>query len=264
MKACILYVAIAGLLVFSACGLRSRSTLDPEVEQIEAVNQQIENLAPMNLWTGLEQGDSTALAMARYTIQEEDVLTVYFPNAESQNFNARVRPDGRITLPAVGELLVLGQEPMAVAESITQEYASVLREPRAVVSIESFAPRSFYVFGEVRRPNKYTYESGLSLMNALTTAGGVERSASLSNIVVLRVSPEDTYTYSIFDLNDLLSQSQPNPVWLQPRDIVVVPTSTIADIGIWIDQYINTFLPPIDAFLRGRYYWKLVDDVTNN
>ncbi len=248
--------------MFSACGLRSRSTLDPEAAKIETINQQIESLAPGNMWTTLGNSDSTRLANGRYTIQEEDKLAVYFPYALSQNFSAHVRPDGRITLPAIGELLVLGMEPVAVADAITNEYASILREPRAVVSIESFAPRSFYVFGEVRRPNKYTYESGLSLMNALSMAGGVERSASLSNIVVLRVSPQNTYSYSIFDLYDLLNRDLPNPIWLQPRDIVVVPTTTIADIGIWVDQYINTFLPPIDTFLRGRYYWKLADDIT--
>jgi protein involved in polysaccharide export with SLBB domain len=255
MKQPILIMAFAGLLLLSACGLRSRGTMDSEL--------------PLPTSTELERSAEpmpSVVAPAldgRYIVQFSDQLSVFFPAAAAENFDALVRPDGCITLPQIGDLMVAGLSAEEIGDRIADAYKPILRDPTAVVSLRSTSPQSLYVFGEVKRPNKYDFTPGMDLMAALSAAGGVERSAAMGNLLVLRVNSEGMYTYQVHDMNDLLSSDRPYPVMLQARDIVIVPTTTIADIGIWIDQYINTFLPPIDAYLRGRYYWKLANDVVN-
>ena len=254
----VLHLALFVSLLCGSCSLRSRDTLAPVEQQVPAVEVE-EPLADASLLPPAMMSQDQG-----YLIQPGDQMAVYFPSAADYGFTALVRPDGRITLPLYGDLLAEGQTPESLADAIERRYASTLRDSRAVVGLTATGPQPVYVYGEVGSPNRYTYTRGLDLMSAITTAGGALRTASLSNVVVIRVSPEGAYTYSTHDLNDLLDSSFPQPVWLQPRDIIVVPTSTIADIGLWIDQYIRVFLPPIDSFLRGRYFWYLANDIINN
>jgi polysaccharide export outer membrane protein len=260
MEARIAVIGLIGLTLFSACGLRTRKSLDP-VPNVVAQNQETIEAIAADKRLGALSDSMQAESEPVYRIEPDDQLTVFFPGAPKQQFDALVRPDGRITIPVSGDLMVSGRSPEQVSKDITQIYSTFLRKPKAVVSVRSVAPQSFYVFGEVGQPDKYTYSGPMDLMGALSSAGGVARTASLNNVVVLRVDPSGVYNYQVFSLNDLLSNSNPAPVWIQPRDIIIVPTSSIADVGIWLDQYVKTFLPPIDSFLRGRYYWKLGSDV---
>lgn len=267
MKAHFLFgLALMGLTFLSSCGLRSRSSIEPLTEDAHEVADQVAAVVGDKAIAPSDPAASyiTELSTAAYRIQTGDQLTVFFPGAPEQQFDALVRPDGRITLPAFGDMQTAGLTTEELSASITEAYGSLLMKPRAVVSVTHSVPANFYVFGEVSNPAVYSYTTGLDLMGALSTAGGVQRTASLSNIIVLRVNPQGVYSYQVHNLNDMLDEDMPMPIWLAPRDIVVVPSSTIADIGIWVDQYINTFLPPIDTFLRGRYYWRLADDTINN
>ena len=254
MKRSAFLFAVVGLLLCTSCSLRSRDTLEAEIPDLAPpVEHDVSQPAP-----------SVPSADTRYLIQPADRLDVFFPAATDFGFKAMVRPDGYVTLPHFGDLLAEGRTAEELAAAISRQYAQVLRDPHAVVGLTETGPQPYYVFGEVNRPNRYDHERGLELLSAISAAGGARRTAALSSVIVIRVGADGAYSYQDYDLNDLLDADSPRPVWIQPRDIIVVPTSTIADIGIWIDQYVRVFLPPVDAFLRGRYYWYLASDLLDN
>jgi len=237
-----------------SCGFQARKNLEPEGDLIraEAAAGQAQELP------------GGTLPDKEYLLQAGDRLDVFFPSAREQNFSAIIRPDGRITLPLTGDVEAEGLAPGQLSVRITERYAKLLKEPQAQVSVTQFGPQPFYVFGEVTTPSRYDWSRNLDLVQALSMAGGTLRTAELANVVLLRVAADGAYRYEIHDVRNLVGRAGGRPVLLQPRDIVIVPTSTIADVGIWVNQYINTFIPPLDGFLRGRYYWFLARDAGNN
>ena len=209
----ILNLALLVSLLCTSCSLRSRDTLEPEVQQTPATSAvtQIEGASAPPL-------PPVVNTDAGYLIQPGDKMTVYFPSAADYGFAALVRPDGYITLPFFGDQMAEGRTPEELAKAVTKRYSNILRDSRAVVGLTETGPQPIYIYGEVSKPNRYVYSRGLDLMSAITTAGGTLRSASLSNVIVIRVSAEGAYTYQSHNLNDLLDSSFPQPVWLQPRD----------------------------------------------
>lgn len=232
-----------------SCGLKTRTTIEPTGDAIRPEGAVVASSEPAQL---------------DYVLQSGDRLDVIFPYATTQNFSAVIRPDGRITAPLFGDVEAEGLPPTQLAAHLKGLYAGALQRPDAQVSVTQFGPQPIYVFGEVTKPNRFDWSRNLDLVQALSMAGGVLRSAQLGNVVLLHVSTEGAYRYEVHDLKNMLADKAIRPVFLSPRDIVIVPSSTIADIGIWINQYVNTFLPPIDGFLRGRYYWFLAKDAIRN
>jgi polysaccharide export outer membrane protein len=199
-----------------------------------------------------------------YRIQASDQVRVHFPLGKELDFDALVRSDGFITSPMYGDIPAEGRTPTELGRELEDVYAADVRNPRVVVSMMIMQQQWVYVFGEVARPDRYSLDSQLSLMSLLSRAGGVQSSAKLENIVILHVSSDSTYTYDLINLSSLFEQNNATPVYLAANDVIIVPRSLISDIRIFIDQYINTFLPPIDAFVRSRYYWKLASGELNN
>jgi polysaccharide export outer membrane protein len=238
-----------------SCSMQSRKSLDP-VQSLERV--------PADLSAESAQSDNAELwAPTDYILQAGDRLDVSFPYAREQSFSCIVRPDGRITSPILGDVDAEGLSPTRLSQSLTVLYKEHLQNSQAQVIVTSFGPQPVYIFGEVQKPARYDWSRGLDLVQILSLAGGPLRTAEMGNVLVLHVSPEGAYRYDVFDLKNLLEDQSARAVYLRPRDIVIVPTSTIADMGIWVDQHINTFIPPIDGFLRGRYYWFLANDRNN-
>jgi protein involved in polysaccharide export with SLBB domain len=193
-----------------------------------------------------------------YRLQSGDKLQILFEHTPDQNFDVNVRIDGAVSTP-YGEIFVDGMSVVELEQKLAELYSIALLHPRPVVRLLEIAERHFYVFGEITKPNKYLFEPGIDLVSAIAIAGGSLRTANLKNVVVMRVNGQNQYTFEAVNLSNLFSDDSPaGPYWLQPRDIVIVTTTLIADIGIFVDQYINTFLPPIDSYTRGRYYWKLI------
>ncbi len=246
----VMTLLLAGLCL--SCGLQSRKSLDPAGDLLRQNPQPQDQIAAAS---GAMPQD--------YLLQAGDRLDVFFPSAREQNFSAVVRPDGRITLPLTGDVDAEGGTPAALSKRITLAYTNLLKDPQAQVAVTQFGPQPVYIFGEVAQPARYDWTRGLDLVQALSMAGGTQRTAGLANVVLVRVGADGAYRYEVHDVRNLLERGGSRPVILQPRDIVIVPTSAIADVQIWVGQYISTFIPPLDAFLRGRYYWFLARDAAN-
>lgn len=122
-----------------------------------------------------------------YHVGPGDILRVNVFGDERLSTRVSVQPDGRITLPLVGELNVANRTVAQVNTDVSTAYSRFLREGGQVtVTVEEVHSYSVFVTGRVNRPGEYTPDRPVSVMQALTLAGSPTRFADEGRIIILR------------------------------------------------------------------------------
>ncbi len=188
-----------------------------------------------------------------YLIQSGDLLTLRFSRAKELDGDFRVRPDGRITLPLVGDEQVEGVNPGVLQHRLEELYAPILKDPRVAVSVSEFKHPKIFVGGQVERPGVYEFARGLTAFRATLAAGGFTDQAARSRVVLIRNSGDRTPESFEVDLEKVFESSEGavDP-YLQPQDILIIPRSNIGTLDLFVDQYIDNVLP--DLVERGFSY----------
>ena len=158
--------------------------------------------------------------------------------------NLIVRPDGRVSLPLLGEVTMAGRTVEEMHEEVSNRYRDIFRYIEVSINVTSSFERRVTVLGEVARPGMFPLSGSLTIPQALALAGGLLESAQPKNVYVVRRNPDDSY----LGLKVNLMPKEPREgmgagIELLPRDIVVVPKSGIAKVDKWVDQYIRKVLP---------------------
>jgi polysaccharide biosynthesis/export protein len=155
-----------------------------------------------------------------YRIGREDLLDISVWRDADLTRTVPVRPDGRISLPLVGELDVAGQTPAVVAKEITSRLAPYIEDPRVVVIVREINAPRFFVIGEVARPGAFPLRGRITVLQALSLAGGPNEFADRSGIVVLRSMQSARIE---LDYSELVSEGGARDIALQPGDTIYVP-----------------------------------------
>ena len=101
-----------------------------------------------------------------------------------------------------------------------------------------------YVAGEVNTPGMLEYHGGLTLVQAIMQAGGFLTTARRSQVLVIRKGSDGQPLGSQVNVGDILSEARfETDIALAPSDIVFVPRSAVANINLFIEQYITNMLP---------------------
>ena len=156
--------------------------------------------------------------------------------------------DGRINLPGVGAVRAAGRTPSQLTELVSDAYTSILggAEPLLAVSIRQQAPRSLHVIGAVDEPGEYPIEPDgrVTLVEALARAGGVRWLVSyMGSTVLIRWDPETQSQKSWVIDARAKWWAEPDTVFLQPNDVLYVPTTNVVRVNTWIDRYIVRMIP---------------------
>ena len=158
-----------------------------------------------------------------YRIGPEDVLLIAVWKNEALSQKQPVRPDGKITLPLLNDIMVAGLTPMELRELLTQKLAEYIPSPE--VSVVVLEPLSFKVsvMGEVPKPGRFELRSRMTVLDVIALAGGLGQYASRTKIVVLRPDGK-TQKRLPFNYNKAVSAGgEQENFYLQSGDIVVVP-----------------------------------------
>jgi len=157
---------------------------------------------------------------ADYSIVIGDLLSVKVFNQEPMSTKARVRSDGKISMPFLGDVLVLGKSPATVGHEMEAGLKAFINSPNVTVSVDEFQPTTVTVLGEVSKAGTISIERNAGVLQALAGAGGLTDNASRDDIYVLREAPVPRrirFTY------DSLVQFPPAQTFrLRPGDVVVV------------------------------------------
>lgn len=128
---------------------------------------------------------------AQYTVAPGDLLNVQVWDNEKLSARARVRGDGRVSLPLLDDVPVAGRTPVQVARDVEQRLrqAELVLAPRVNVSLDEAKPVAVSVLGKVARAGSYTLAEGSGVAEALASAGGLNDFADRDRIFVLRRAP---------------------------------------------------------------------------
>ena len=126
---------------------------------------------------------------AEYVIQDGDELAVKVIGQDSSSTTGKVRQDGRISVPLMGEVIARGVTPPALAKEIEARLKPFIVAPAVMVSVQASEPTKISVVGEVARPGIYAITPGAGVVEALALAGGVSDYASSDRIFVVRELP---------------------------------------------------------------------------
>jgi polysaccharide export outer membrane protein len=165
--------------------------------------------------------DPQTSATPEYVIRIGDLLAVQVYNDEKASGRARVRTDGRISLPLLNDIDAAGKTPIKLAADIETSLKTLLLTPRVTVSVEESTPLSISVLGEVEKPGQQLLQHEAGVADALAAAGGLTRFAHKNRIYVVRTKPESVRIH--FTYEALTRSSGPAGLFrLRAGDVVVV------------------------------------------
>ena len=179
-----------------------------------------------------------------YRIQVGDQLDIKFFYNPELNEQVTVRPDGRISLQLVREIIASDLTPAQLTDLLTQKYAPNLQRPEITVIVRSFGSQRVYVDGEVAKPGIVPLVGFVTVLQAISQAGGLKDAARRGEVIVIRHGTANkpiALTVNIEKVIDGTDMRQDIP--LKPFDIVYVPRLPIANVNVWVDQYIRRNIP---------------------
>lgn len=179
-----------------------------------------------------------------YRIQPGDQLAINFYLSPEFDDQVSVGPDGMLTLRLVGQVKAGGLTPAQVAQEIDKAYATELRAPDAVVEVKNMPARQVYVEGQVNHPGAFPLLSGTTALQAIAEAGGFTDDATDSNVVLIRRDACGNAQGSRLDLASAINHpGDGENAMLMPYDVLVVPRSHIANMDLFMKQYVQGLLP---------------------
>ena len=193
-----------------------------------------------------------------YTLGFNDELEIKFFNNERFNENVIVRPDGRISLAKVGDIFVLGMTPSELDSQITATYSRIIAQPDVTVLVRKFGGYQVYVLGHVEKPGGYPIERNMTILQALTLAGGPRETAQLKDVILMRRNQDGQLNAYKFDLSQPLTVTHTRKIendhYVYPTDVIYVPETSFASANRFLRQMYDMVLPPTDLYLRTLWY----------
>jgi len=164
-----------------------------------------------------------------YFIGPEDVLNITVWRNADLSREVTVRPDGRISLPLIGDIIAVGRTPSQLSEDISNKLKEYKENPQVSIVIKEVNSYAIYVLGEVAKPGKYPLRSKTTLLQGITIASGFTATAARNKIVVFRFAKDGGGQIKIQARYDdiVLRDGSNQNIELKPGDQIVVPSETM-------------------------------------
>jgi polysaccharide export outer membrane protein len=166
---------------------------------------------------------SPATTDPAYTIGAEDMLDISVWKEPDVSRSVPVRPDGRISLPLINDVQAAGFTPQQLAGMVAEKLRKYLNDPQVTVIVTAINSQRVFVVGEVLRAGAFPLLPGMTVLQALSSAGGFTTFADVKKIHVVRLH-DGKQVELPFNYRDVLKGDNPSQnIKLEPGDTVVVP-----------------------------------------
>ena len=129
---------------------------------------------------------------SEYVIGAEDVLEITVWRNVDLSKITQVRPDGRISMPIIRDIMAVGKTPSQLAEEMTNKLKEYIQNPIVAVSVKEINSSNIFVLGEVKSPGRYPLKSKTTLLQGITIAGGFTPGAARNQMVIFRFTESTT------------------------------------------------------------------------
>ena len=158
-----------------------------------------------------------------YIIGPMDVLEIQVWKEPDFSRQVLVRPDGKITLPLVGDILASGMNTMGLKALLSEKLEDFVSKPEVTVIVLDSRSKNFYIIGKINRPGTYPLNPDMTVLQAISVAGGLAEWADKDSIRIIRRSGGKDeilpFDYDKVISGERLEQNIP----LKPNDTIIVP-----------------------------------------
>ncbi len=217
-----LCLVVEGLLLGGLVGFLPAKSLSAPVDQ--KVSRNSAQSPKDNPPQGSAATDRSAVNNDVYTAGPADVLKIDVWQEPEVSSIVAVRPDGKISLPLVGDISVSGFTPHQLQDVLAAKLRAFIANPEVSVTVQEVKSRKFNVLGEVQHPGSYSLAQPVRVLDAIGMAGGFRDFAKVTRIYVLRRSSDGGNLRLPFNYKQVIKGDDGNQnVELEPGDTVVVP-----------------------------------------
>ena len=196
------------------------STAPAAMAQAQPTTAQPESASARPSTLVVSSGAAKETPRADYRIVPGDKLRVEVYKDTQLSQALQVRPDGKITLPLIGDVVAEGRTATELRDTLAASLKEYNNSPVTVIVVETVPPM-FYVMGEVKSPGTLPLKGQISAVQALAMAGGFTDFAKKGDIVIQRKGPGGITSVK-FNYNDAVKGRVPM-VYMQPGDTIIVP-----------------------------------------
>lgn len=154
-----------------------------------------------------------------YVLGNDDVLAISVWREPEITRTVPVRPDGKVSLPLIGEIQAKGLTPKQLQGNLTLALRSYLANPEVTVIVQEVRSQKFNILGEVARPGSYPLSKSTTVVDALAIAGGFRDFAKVKKIYILREQQSGSPLKIPFNYKDVVERNRfEQNVELKPND----------------------------------------------
>ena len=194
------------------------------------------------------------IKVSEFILGEGDSIDISVYRNDDLKKSVKIDRSGSIMFPLIGDVQAAGKDIFVLRNEIQQMLSKYLIEPQVAISVTSVQSQKFIILGEVNSPGIFVLDSSLSIIEAISKAGGMTQDAKMGNVVLIRrkqgkaevVSLNLEQTYKEGDLS--------HNRMLQGGDIVYVPAMTIANVSRYF-VHLSKILSPIVNLESGIVLW---------
>jgi polysaccharide export outer membrane protein len=170
--------------------------------------------------------EQAALDPTTYTIGPGDQLQIFVRNNPDLSVTLPVRPDGKISVPMVQDIVAAGKTPSELASDLESELSEFIRQPTVTVMVRDFVGAyndQVRIIGQAVRPQALAYREGMTVLDAIIQVGGLTQFAAGNRAKLVREVNGEKQTYDL-RLEDLVNEGDISAnVELRPGDILIIP-----------------------------------------
>ena len=179
------------------------------------------------MWQAMAATDDTEKEKTsvedEYIIGPTDVLEINVWREPDLSRTIPVRPDGKITLPLLNDVQASGLTPLELKAGIEKRLAEFVESPTVSVAVLEIHSKNIFVLGQVESPGQYPLQQDLTVLQALSLAGGLAEWADKGDVVILRKENGKQSRIKFDYKNVSKGKHLEKNIVLQPGDTIIVP-----------------------------------------
>jgi polysaccharide export outer membrane protein len=159
---------------------------------------------------------------SEFRLGPEDVLDISVYQELELSRIVPIRPDGKISIPLVGEMVASGKTATELQKEITMKYTQFIADPAVTVVVKEVNSPKVSVLGEVKNPGMYKIKDRATLLDAIALAGGLTEYAKKDKIMIIRVEPSGEQRRLKVNLDDQIKGRRTDPFYVLPYDKIYI------------------------------------------
>jgi len=159
---------------------------------------------------------------SEFRLGPDDVIEVTVYQDKELDRTVPVRPDGKISLPLIGEMPASGKSATELQKEIAQRLKQFVADPTVTVVVKEVNSPKVSVLGEVKTPGMYKIKDRATLLDAIAMAGGLTEYAKRGKIVIFRVDSKGALQRMTINIDDQIKGRKADPFYVLPYDKIYI------------------------------------------